>query len=61
MPKRQTKGVESVPGSTSSTADGPIARGHGTDFFNHKWYRDLGVSWIIVKAMGKMDLHYPKL
>jgi polyphosphate kinase 2 (PPK2 family) len=28
---------------------------------NHKWYRDLVVSRIIVKAMEKMDLHYPKL
>jgi PPK2 family polyphosphate:nucleotide phosphotransferase len=28
---------------------------------NHKWYRDLVVSQIIVKAMEKMDLHYPKL
>ncbi len=27
---------------------------------NHKWYRDLVVSRIIVKAMEKMDLHYPK-
>jgi len=27
---------------------------------NHKWYRDLVVSQIIVKAMEKMDLHYPK-
>ena len=28
---------------------------------NHKWYRDLVVSRIIVKAMEKMDLHYPKI
>jgi polyphosphate kinase 2 (PPK2 family) len=28
---------------------------------NHKWYRDLVVSRIIVKAMEKMDLHYPKM
>jgi PPK2 family polyphosphate:nucleotide phosphotransferase len=28
---------------------------------NHKWYRDLVVSRIIVKTMEKMDLHYPKL
>ena len=28
---------------------------------NHKWYRDLVVSRIIVKAMEKMDLHYPNL
>jgi PPK2 family polyphosphate:nucleotide phosphotransferase len=28
---------------------------------NHKWYRDLVVSRVIVKAMEKMDLHYPKL
>ena len=28
---------------------------------NHKWYRDLVVSHIIVKAMEKMDLHYPKV
>ena len=28
---------------------------------NHKWYRDLVVSRIIVKAMEKMDLHYPEL
>jgi len=27
---------------------------------NHKWYRDLVVSRIIVKATEKMDLHYPK-
>lgn len=27
---------------------------------NHKWYRDLVVSHVIVKAMEKMDLHYPK-
>jgi polyphosphate kinase 2 (PPK2 family) len=27
---------------------------------NHKWYRDLVVSRIMVKAMEKMDLHYPK-
>jgi polyphosphate kinase 2 (PPK2 family) len=27
---------------------------------NHKWYRDLVVSRIIVKAMEKLDLHYPK-
>jgi len=27
---------------------------------NHKWYRDLVVSQIIVKAMEKMNLHYPK-
>ena len=27
---------------------------------NHKWYRDLVVSRIIVKAMEKMGLHYPK-
>jgi len=27
---------------------------------NHKWYRDLVVSRIIVKAMEKMNLHYPK-
>jgi len=28
---------------------------------NHKWYRDLVVSRIIVKSMEKMDLHYPKI
>jgi PPK2 family polyphosphate:nucleotide phosphotransferase len=28
---------------------------------NHKWYRDLVVSRIIVKAMEKMDLHYPRM
>jgi polyphosphate kinase 2 (PPK2 family) len=28
---------------------------------NHKWYRDLVVSRVIVKAMEKMDLHYPKM
>jgi PPK2 family polyphosphate:nucleotide phosphotransferase len=28
---------------------------------NHKWYRDLVVSRIIVKAMERMDLHYPKM
>jgi len=28
---------------------------------NHKWYRNLLVSRIIVKALEKMDLHYPKL
>ncbi|HVH14289.1 MAG TPA: polyphosphate kinase 2 family protein [Candidatus Angelobacter sp.] len=28
---------------------------------NHKWYRDLVVSRIIVKAMEKMDLHYTKI
>jgi polyphosphate kinase 2 (PPK2 family) len=28
---------------------------------NHKWFRDLVVSRIIVKTMEKMDLHYPKL
>ena len=28
---------------------------------NHKWYRDLVVSRIIVKAMEKMDLYYPRL
>jgi polyphosphate kinase 2 (PPK2 family) len=28
---------------------------------NHKWFRDLVVSQIIVKTMEKMDLHYPKL
>lgn len=28
---------------------------------NHKWYRDLVVSRIVVKAMEKMDLHYPKM
>ena len=28
---------------------------------NHKWYRDLIVSRIIVKAMEKMDLYYPRL
>jgi len=28
---------------------------------NPKWYRDLVVSRIIVKAMEKMDLHYPKM
>ncbi len=27
---------------------------------NHKWYRDLTVSRVIVKVMEKMDLHYPK-
>jgi polyphosphate kinase 2 (PPK2 family) len=27
---------------------------------NHKWYRDLVVSRIIVKVMEKMDLHYPR-
>ncbi len=27
---------------------------------NHKWYRDLVVSRIIVKAMEKLDLRYPK-
>ena len=28
---------------------------------NHKWFRDLVVSRIIVKTMERMDLHYPKL
>ena len=28
---------------------------------NHKWYRDLVVSQIIVKTMVKMNLHYPTL
>jgi PPK2 family polyphosphate:nucleotide phosphotransferase len=28
---------------------------------NHKWYRDLVVSRIIVKSLEKLDLHYPKL
>ncbi len=28
---------------------------------NHKWYRDLVVSRIIVKVMEKMNLHYPKI
>lgn len=28
---------------------------------NHKWYRDLLVSQIIVKTLEKMDLHYPKI
>ncbi len=28
---------------------------------NHKWYRDLVVSRIIVRAMEKMDLYYPKM
>ena len=28
---------------------------------NHKWYRDLVVSRIIVKAMEKLNLHYPKI
>jgi len=28
---------------------------------NHKWYRDLVVSRIIVKAMEKMNLHYPEI
>ncbi len=28
---------------------------------NHKWYRDLVVSSVIVKTMEKLDLHYPKL
>ena len=28
---------------------------------NHKWYRDLVVSRVIVKAMEKMNLHYPKI
>ena len=28
---------------------------------NHKWYRDLVVSHIIVKAMEKMNLQYPKV
>ena len=27
---------------------------------NHKWYRDLVVSQILVKTLDKMDLHYPK-
>jgi PPK2 family polyphosphate:nucleotide phosphotransferase len=27
---------------------------------DHKWYRDLVVSRIIVKTMEKMDMHYPK-
>lgn len=27
---------------------------------DHKWYRDLVVSRIIVKTMEKLDLHYPK-
>lgn len=27
---------------------------------NHKWYRDLVVSRIIVKSMERLDLHYPK-
>ena len=27
---------------------------------DHKWYRDLVVSRIIVKALEKLDLHYPK-
>ncbi len=28
---------------------------------NHKWYRDLIVSKIIVKTLEKMDLQYPKM
>ena len=28
---------------------------------NHKWYRDLVVSRIVMKAMEKMDLHHPKM
>ncbi len=28
---------------------------------NHKWYRDLVISQIIVKTLEKMDLHYPKM
>ena len=28
---------------------------------NHKWYRDLVVSRVIVKAMEKMNLHHPKI
>jgi len=28
---------------------------------NYKWYRDLVVSSVIVKAMEKMNLHYPKI
>ncbi len=28
---------------------------------NHKWYRDLVVSRVIVKTMEKLDLQYPKL
>jgi PPK2 family polyphosphate:nucleotide phosphotransferase len=28
---------------------------------NHKWYRDLLVSRIIVKSLERLDLHYPKL
>ncbi len=28
---------------------------------NHKWYRDLVVSRVIVKTMEKLDLHYPKM
>ena len=28
---------------------------------NHKWYRDLLVSHIIVKSLESLDLHYPKL
>ncbi len=28
---------------------------------NHKWFRDLVVSRIIVKAMEKLDMHYPKM
>ena len=27
---------------------------------DHKWYRDLVVSRIIVKTMDKLNLHYPK-
>jgi polyphosphate kinase 2 (PPK2 family) len=28
---------------------------------NHKWYRDLVVSRVIVKTMEKMNLRYPKI
>ncbi len=28
---------------------------------NHKWYRDLVVSRVIVKVLEKMNLHYPKI
>jgi polyphosphate kinase 2 (PPK2 family) len=28
---------------------------------NHKWYRDLVVSRVIVKTMEKMTLRYPKI
>ena len=27
---------------------------------NHKWFRDLAISQIIVRAMEDMDVHFPK-